>query len=309
MHGRGFFHAGDVSRFGLLKRLLESLPERHVIYSCGVGGVDPVAVPRAILDLTKDRLDLRLHDFFPISPSWNLLDSRGRFAGVPTPDNLDPVHRVNPDRERTKATHREWRALWSRVIDRTDLIAVFAPSGCELLTEAYPQAEAKIHLRPHCLSNMPKRLTPGGQSLGVLGGINLAKGGKVLAGLAGSTPRRIVVIGEMDGRYRMTRPHVIHGRYEKSQIHDLARQYDIGLWLIPSICPETFSFATYEALATGLPVVAFDLGAQADALRDAANGHLLGASVDDFAAISDQIEALWPAAIGPFVPMTSRAAS
>ena len=40
------------------------------------------------------------------------------------------------------------------------------------------------------------------------------------------------------------------------------RRHGITCWLIPSVWPETFSFTTHEALATGLPVWAFDLGAQ-----------------------------------------------
>ncbi len=44
-------------------------------------------------------------------------------------------------------------------------------------------------------------------------------------------------------------------------------RYGITDWLIPSIWPETFSFATHEALDTGLPVWCFDLGAQSEAVR------------------------------------------
>jgi len=43
-------------------------------------------------------------------------------------------------------------------------------------------------------------------------------------------------------------------------------RYGITCWLIPSIWPETFSFTTHECLATGLPVWAFDLGAQGDSV-------------------------------------------
>lgn len=53
---------------------------------------------------------------------------------------------------------------------------------------------------------------------------------------------------------------------------------------MPSIWPETFSFTTREMLATGLPVMAFDLGAQGEAVREAANGHVVA---PDPAAIYD----------------------
>lgn len=66
-------------------------------------------------------------------------------------------------------------------------------------------------------------------------------------------------------------PAHVHGDYRVEDISALATRYDISCWLIPSIWPETFSYTTHEALATGLPVFAFDLGAQGDAVAMAAS--------------------------------------
>ncbi len=290
VHGPGFRLAGDVANDALFRQMLTSLPRRRVIYSCAVGARDPASLPHHLLDLATDGLELRLHDFFPISPSWNLLDSRGQFAGVPPADTDDPAHQIKPSKCGKGLCHSEWRALWGQVIDRANHIRAYAPSGAALLQTAYPQSIGKIGIEPHALTGLPPPLPAGGQSIGILGGINRAKGGAVLEQLAKVTSRRIVIIGEMDRQFRLPRPHVVHGRYDKARIADLARSYDIGLWLIPSICPETFSFATHEALATGLPVLSFDLGAQADALRPARNGHVLTSGPSDVAALSAVIE-------------------
>jgi O-antigen biosynthesis protein len=64
----------------------------------------------------------------------------------------------------------------------------------------------------------------------------------------------------------------LHGSYQPADIPHLAERYGVGAWLVPSIWPETFSFATHEMLATGLPVYGFDIGAQGEALRRAPNG-------------------------------------
>lgn len=55
----------------------------------------------------------------------------------------------------------------------------------------------------------------------------------------------------------------------------MVRRYGITEWLIPSIWPETFSYATHEALATGLSVSCFDLGAQAEVVSRAQNGKVI----------------------------------
>ncbi len=296
MQGARLSLAGDVASDAMLHRLLAPVTEREVIYSCAVGSADPAAVPGMLLDLSQGmRLEMRLHDFFPISPSWNLLGSDGRFRGVPAPDSIDPAHTVQPSASHPGLSHAEWRAAWARVIGAASEITVFARSGRALIEAAYLQARGKTVLRPHPLQRLPEPVAPGGASIGVLGGINQAKGGAVLERLAQATARRIVVIGEMDGRFRLPAPHIVHGRYDRDRIAALARDYDIGVWFLPSVCPETFSFATHEALATGLPVACFDLGAQAEALRDAARGHVLTQSPEDTAGIAAALERLFSA--------------
>jgi O-antigen biosynthesis protein len=79
----------------------------------------------------------------------------------------------------------------------------------------------------------------------------------------------LVLLGNIDPSFNLAPPAKVHGDYEPAQIPALVARYGIGCWLIPSIWPETFSYTTHEALATGLPVICFDLGAQAEAVRRA----------------------------------------
>ena len=284
LHAPGFTLAGDVAGTRLLHKLLEPITHRRIVYSCGVGAADPVSVPRLLAALPRasgDRLEIRMHDFFPLSPSWTLLNAAGRFDGVSGDDCPDPAHIATTALGKPSASLADWRARWRPVMERADEITVFAPSGAALVTRAYPETASRVVLRPHQPDTLPGPLAPGGDSIGVLGGINRAKGAAVLARLAGITRQRIVVIGEIERAYVLPPPHIVHGRYEQSRIAALAREYRIGLWFVPSICPETFSFATHEALSTGLPVVSFDLGAQADALNNAPNGHVLPIDPED----------------------------
>ncbi len=291
LHLQGYTLAGDASG-GLTEKLLSQLECRRIVYSCGVGHANPVAAPSMLEHLYNGcrdaRLEIRLHDFFPVSPSWNLLDSRGCFAGIPDWNSQDPAHQPGgPD----AVSHREWRETWDDLIAKSDKITAFSPSSIDLFCCAYPKAIGKIVCEPHSLPvPMPKQMATGGKSIGILGGINLPKGGAVIEALSKQTRRKIVVIGEMDGQFRLRSPHVVHGRYDRTKITELAKDYDIGLWLIPSVCPETFSFATHEALATGLPVLGFDVGAQGETLAKAGNGFALPIDPDDTAKLSSYIE-------------------
>jgi glycosyltransferase involved in cell wall biosynthesis len=61
--------------------------------------------------------------------------------------------------------------------------------------------------------------------------------------------------------------------------------------VVPSECYETFSFAAQEPLARGIPVVASDLGALPELVRDDETGLLFPAG--DAGALADRIRRLW----------------
>jgi GT2 family glycosyltransferase/glycosyltransferase involved in cell wall biosynthesis len=298
LKSQGFDFAGDVHDMSLVLALLAPVSARKVVYSCGVGAFDPAQVPELLLGLLAgpdNTLDVRLHDYFPISPSYCLLDGAGHFGGVPDIATTDPAHQVRSGRGRAILDHREWRSLWARVLARSRTITAYSPASRDILASAYPDVASRIRLEPHETAIEIAELAAGGAAIGVLGGINQAKGAGVLSELANhyahaSDPRRIVIVGGLDPQFTLRAPHVVHGPFGRDQIAELARHYGVGVWLIPSIWPETFSFTTREALATGLPVLCFDLGAQAEAVKGAANGVLLpdpGEIADIATAIED----------------------
>ena len=165
-------------------------------------------------------------------------------------------------------------------------------------------------LRPHQLPNPPPRLQvkPGPRPvIGVLGNIGQHKGAGVLAALSRQLARSrtadLVLLGQLDPAYDLARPARVHGAYSPDQIADLVARYGITCWLIPAIWPETFSFTTHEALATGLPVICFDLGAQAEAV---ARAQAKGAAGAVLALGEARPEALALAVVAALAPLHSR---
>jgi glycosyltransferase involved in cell wall biosynthesis len=154
-------------------------------------------------------------------------------------------------------------------------IIVFSEASRRIMAAAYPQAAAALEVIPHRLSQIPPRIQrPAGRAvIGVLGNIGVQKGAAVLQTLSHDLARdgtgRLVVIGNLDPEYRLEPPSQVHGGYELRDLPGLVARYGISCWFIPSIWPETFSFTTHEALATGLPVFAFDVGAQGDTVARA----------------------------------------
>ena len=67
----------------------------------------------------------------------------------------------------------------------------------------------------------------------------------------------------------------ITGRYLNSDISKLLAKHEIGLVLIPSICSETYSYTTTEAMYSGYPVMFFNIGAPADRVRKLGGGWII----------------------------------
>lgn len=282
LHGPGGVLSASTGDLAQIRRLLAPVPALRVVYSCGVGHPDPIQLPDAMLALIRpdrpDRLEARLHDYFMISPSYCLLDAGGAYRGPVQRDNADPAHRLRrPDGRIVPLA--QWQEAWQGFLSRCDTITVFSETSRQHLIASYPGLAGRTLYRPHAMiARIPKLPVPGygAGSLGVLGNLNRQKGAGVLCALAERIAvdggPRLVLIGNIDPAFSVPAGVHLHGGYQPADIAQLAQRYGVGAWLVPSIWPETFSFATHEMLATGLPVYGFDIGAQGEALRRAPNG-------------------------------------
>ncbi len=95
VHLGGQSTAVRTADLAVIQLLLANVPALDVIYSCGVGDSDPVTLPTALLILKRpdkdDRLAMRFHDYYPLSPSYTLL-GQGGYAGLPQIGTVDPNH-------------------------------------------------------------------------------------------------------------------------------------------------------------------------------------------------------------------------
>ena len=275
--------AGMTDDWAFVKRLLAPIARRHLVYSCAVGDPDPAALPAHLLELcgADDTLEVLFHDFFPLTPSYTLLDSDGRYRGTVEAARADPAHVARrPGGETVPLA--EWRAAWGALMARAGEIVVFSEDSRAHVAAAWPDQAARLVLRPHEMLVKVPRLAPaatGTRTIGVLGNIGYQKGAAVVAELGRLLEAEpglgLVIIGNVDPAYMPPASVIVHGDYEIAELPDLAARYGITGWLIPSVWPETFSFTTHEALATGLPVHAFAIGAQGATVARAANGRVI----------------------------------
>ncbi|PWK60110.1 glycosyltransferase [Roseicyclus mahoneyensis] len=285
LHGPGGVVSGATPDLADVRRLLAPVPALRIVYSCGVGDRDPVSLPGALLSLRRpgaaDWLEARVHDYFMVSPSYCLLNADGAYRGPVTRDTTDPAHRLRrPDGSEVRLG--QWQDAWEPFLSACQEITVFSDSSRQHMVASYPGIADHIVYRPHTSVARIGRVEPPGHggladgTVAVLGNLNLQKGAGVLCAMAEMAAQRggprMVLIGNMDVAFSRPPSLRLHGSYDRHDIAQLAQRYGVSAWLVPSIWPETFSFVTHEMLATGLPVYGFDIGAQGEALRRAANG-------------------------------------
>ncbi|MEO8530677.1 MAG: glycosyltransferase, partial [Deltaproteobacteria bacterium] len=269
-----------------LKHYLAVLPTRHLIYSCLVATREPLLFLGRLVDMLthEDRFSIVLHDFFPLCPSYNLLNADGVFCNLPDPATCQSCYaRLSGLTGKRPLTISGWRTAWTGFMARADEITAFSQDSRAQLLKVWPEFVAKVAVRPHLVKWQPGPILPAKtdrQVIGVLGDIGYSKGAAVLLALANlNDPRvRIVVIGTLNPAYAH-RAITVHGAYNRDEIGRLAQRYGVTHWFIPAIWPETFSYTIHECLATGLPVFTFDLGAQGEVARKRANGHVLARSL------------------------------
>ena len=286
LHSASGITLGGTDNTAFLAQLLALLPTRRMIYSCGVGDRNPATLPETLLELGQGSpggFEVLFHDFLPLSPSYTLLGADGIWRGVANSDSQDRAHQYR-GKDGSHVNLATWRASWGQLIAKADRVEVFSNDSRTHVAAAFPDHAEQITVAPHDLLHpVPKvevrKPTVNRPVIGVLGNIGAHKGAAVLSQLSKrltkSKTARLVLIGNLDPAYRLASSAEIHGDYEIADIPDLVAHYGISCWLIPSVWPETFSFTTHEALATGLPVLAFDLGAQGDLVADAPNGHIV----------------------------------
>lgn len=269
-------------------RLADALDALDALGGCDVAINDLVSFddPQGVIrwaQLQKaggGQLTFFLHDYFAACPSWTLIDDTGRYCNLPSPErcrqclarNAVPFLSFYQCESIT-----EWRASWRRLLVECDEIVAFSRASAEILARAHPDIRPeRIEIRPHrvdylSVSARAKPVLTLPVVIGILGHISAHKGAVVLREVIqevrdSGAPIRFKVFGSVDNLAPSEFLDVI-GPYKTEQLPALIEAHGVGICLLPSICPETFSYVTSEIIHLGMPLAVFDLGAPAERAR------------------------------------------
>lgn len=293
--------SSTLKQLDMLKDILETTQLLQIFFNCAVSFPRPRHLQELILNIllrSNAELVVAMHEYFLVCPSHFLLDHTGSYCGVPSITQCSSCLRKHGDGFVSLTGERsveEWRAMWIKLFDVASEIRCFSESTRRLLDRAYPGMASRAILRPHDVEPLrparSSRLEQAELTIGVIGAISYHKGAGVVADLAcaivkADAPVRIVVIGTIDAPCP---PGVVHqiGPYKQDDLPGIVEKYKINIALLPSICPETFSFVAHEIISMKLPLICLDLGAQADLVRSQSTGHV--SSRQDGPGLLDEI--------------------
>ena len=219
------------------------------------------------------------HDHYLMCPTRHLLNADSRYCELPDPSVCvsclpNNAHCLDVPLRSTNIVL--WREQWGQVLAGASSIRVFSPSSRELLRRMWPEFDSKVVLTPHDTAHIPQRdLSPAPESplhIGVVGRIAAHKGAAKVARLARHIEEtganaRITVFGTLE-EPAPTSVVSQTGTYSAQALPALCAERGVNAFWFPSTWPETFSFVVHEMKAMGLPVLAYDVGAQADTLAD-----------------------------------------
>jgi glycosyltransferase involved in cell wall biosynthesis len=226
----------------------------------------------------KARLEVLFHDFYALCPTMHLVTPQLEYCGLERSEAFCDACGLRG----LPFSMGRWRAAWGDLLALADELIFFSQNTCDLARKVYPLRPEQIVIRPHSFRDfgLTLRIAPSGpMTIAVVGAIEPHKGKTQVLALAELLQQRcpeasILVFGNLTAPSLPGNITVL-GEYKLDDLPLLLARHKVTAGFFPSVCPETFSFVLHELASLGLPLAAFDLGAQGDYVKTLPNSRVI----------------------------------
>jgi len=279
----------NVAEFEEISTLLSNLELVQIYVNNLVAFPDPIHIISVIRKISFGRnipITIAVHDYFSLCPSFNLLNTEGKFCNLPSVSvcNACLSSLKTPLVAYTSITDIElWREAWNSLLKCKCEIHCFSESSKQLFLKCFPDVGSKVKVIPHAVAGLSQYKPAFNQSpfinIGIIGQIQFNKGAEVIKAIYAliverNLPIRLIIVGSIIGEFK--EPYLVQtGNYSVTALPSLIEKYSIDYAFMPSIWPETFSYVAHEIKSMGLPMVTFNLGAQADLAKSYEKGYVI----------------------------------
>lgn len=241
----------------------------------------------SLLSALRVPYDVTIHDYSLLCPRSSFVTTSGRYCREPDSAGCAVCLRMTP--RASVESVDEWRSTGISIIRGAEKVECALEDVAARVRRYAPDArtvvaplsdpDGRILCSPALAKEQILRVV-------VVGHCSTAKGGDFLLDCIEAAHHETAqiswtVIGSFGGadlvRARRMRGAVsVTGAYEWPRLNQLIADADPHLILFPQHCVETWSYALSEAMASGRMILAPDLGAFGERLRNVANAHLYG---------------------------------
>lgn len=254
-----------------------------------------------LIDVLGTPVDVTIHDYSLLCPRNSFVDVNGRYCGEP--DERGCLQCLKQAPQVIERDIAPWRAAGVDLLRRADRIVCPTNDAAQRIRRYVPQARTIVV--PHSTVPISVSLVSPNQKsdrirVAVLGTLSEHKGGHFLidcveASNAAAAPIDWIAIGSFAGSvtkraYRVRDRIKVTGAYDARQLHDLLTRLRPDLLFFPQHCVETYSYALSEAMGSGLPILAPDLGAFPERLAGVANGRLYPSQQSPAEVVADIVD-------------------
>lgn len=220
-----------------------------------------------------------VHDFYAVCPTYTLINDAGVYCHEQQKPEVCNRCLRQAGCELTEDI-QEWRTLFHGFLRGAKAVLAPSQSAADSIRKYY--SDVDVCIQEHAVDSYvhptfdAKVLEDEYLTIAALGAISEVKGAELIYETAEKIrktklPVRIKVIGitNVHNVYYRSEDGVLEitGAYDNRDVSELLAKHRVAAVLISSIWPETYSYTTSEALSSGYPVIAFDLGAPAERIR------------------------------------------
>lgn len=221
-----------------------------------------------------------IHDYLCICKNLDLLNDDKVFCNIPIRKD---IHICNNCEVSKVYNITEYRNNFQKLFDICKKIIVFSESSKKYLNKVFKINQDKIDLIPHKVTWIKTKANKSSKKerlrVGILGDIAINKGHNIVKdlieiSLQNNAAIDYYCIGQLKEKLNYSNLFVT-GRYDINKLVEIVNKYDIDIFIMPSIWPETFSYVTEEIILMNKPIISFNIGAQGEKVSKYVNGFVV----------------------------------
>ena len=225
----------------------------------------------SVAEEKKIKKIITLHDFYSLCPTINMLECGGQFC-IEKSDKKCSECLLKLKGLKNDIVDN-WQHNFHKLLKKFDRIITPSEDAKQYILKFYKDLDIQVieHGLEMKKSSYRPNIDKNNFNVAMIGVLCNHKGGNIFYELINSSKENIHFhsfgYSEIKSLSKNRKNYTYHGLYKREELPKLLAQNDIDLICFLQKWPETYSYTLNEAIASGIPVLSFDIGAGAERIK------------------------------------------